>query len=175
MKRWLSFPSVQIALCVAVFAVLVWRGGPFVAVIASPLLAAAIAYPVYNLVANIRHGIRENAWLPVHGQHYVFKSMTIHVLEDDDRCRWISLADMQKVAGVTASERALALTYPERCKQLGRAGLPHLRDDALIEHLSKESNPMALRFRTWVDGTVSKPGRKVRKSLGIRPEPPDKD
>jgi len=56
MKRWLKFPSVQIALCLVVFGVIAWRGGPFVAVIASPLLAAAIAYPVYNLVANIRHG-----------------------------------------------------------------------------------------------------------------------
>lgn len=111
----------------------------------------------------------------MHGHHFVFKSITIHVLEDNDRCRWISLADMQKVAGVTASERALALSYPERCKKMGRAGLAHLRDDALIEHLGNENNPMALRFRTWVDRSVSMPGRKVRKSLGIRPEPPDKD
>lgn len=174
MKRWLTFPSVQIAMCLAVFGVFAWRAGPFATVIASPLLAVVIAYPAYNLVANIRHGMRERTWLPVHGHRYVFKGTTIHVLEDDDRCRWISLADMQKVAGVTASERALELTYPERCKRMGRSGQPHLRDDALIEHLGNESKPVALRFRTWVDRDVSMPGRKIRKSLAIRPDPPDK-
>ncbi|MDB5874775.1 MAG: hypothetical protein JWQ07_4217 [Ramlibacter sp.] len=172
MKHWLGFPSVQIALCLAVFAWVAWRLGPFGAVWASPLLAAAIAYPVYNLVGNIRHGMRERTWLPVHGQHYVFKGTTIHVLEDDDRCRWISLADMNKVAGITAGERALELAYPERCKRMGKTGQPHLRDDALIEHLGKESNPVALRFRTWAERTVAFPGRKIRESLGIRPDPP---
>lgn len=175
MKRWFTFPSVQIALCLAVFGVVAWRGGPFATVIASPLLAAAIAYPVYNLVGNIRHAMRERTWLPVHGHHYVFKGITIHVLEDDDRCRWISLADMQKVAGVTASERALEVTYPERCKRMGRSNQPHLRDDAAVLHLAKESNPVALRFRTWIDRDVAMPGRKIRKSLSIRPDPPDVD
>ena len=171
LKRWLSYPSVQIALCLAVFALVGWRLGPFAMVISSPLLAAAIAVPVMNLAANIRHAARERTWLPVHGQHYVFKGITIHVLEDEDFCRWISLADMRKVAGVTASESVLATVYPERCKRLGDGGQPHLRDDALIEHLGKESNPVALRFRTWVDREVAYSARRIRKSRGIRPEP----
>ena len=175
MKRWLTYPSVQIVLCVAVFGVAVWRMGPFAAVIASPLLAAAIARPLLTLMANFRHGVRERNWLPVHGEHYVFKGITIHVLEDEDRCRWISLADVHKVAGVTASEGALVATYPDRCKRMAKNAQPHLRDDALVEHLAKESNPLALRFRTWVDRNVSFPGRRIRKNLGIRPEPPDRE
>jgi hypothetical protein len=152
--RWLGYPSVQIALCVAVFGVVAWRMGPFATVVASPLLAAAIARPVLSLLANFRH---------------------VLVLEDDDRCRWISLADVKKIAGVTASEGALVVTYPERCKRMGKGEHPHMRDDALVEHLAKESNAVALRFRTWVERTVWFPGRKIRKSLGIRPEPPDAD
>ena len=175
MKRWLTYPSVQIALCMAVFGAVVWRMGPFAAVLASPLLAAAIARPLLTLIANFRHGVRERTWLPVHGEHYVFKGVTIHVLEDDDRCRWISLADVHKVTGVTASEGALVVTYPDRCKRMGKHAQPHIRDDALVEHLAKESNPLALRFRTWVDRDVSFPGRRIRKGLGIRPEPPDKE
>jgi hypothetical protein len=173
--RWLAFPSVQIALCLAAFGLVAWRMGPFATVIASPLLAAAIARPLLTLLANFRHGVRERTWLPVHGEHYVFKGITIHMLEDEDHCRWISLADVHKVVGVTAGEGALAATYPDRCKRMGKREQPHLRDDALVEHLAKENSPAALRFRTWVDRTISFPGRKIRKSLGIRPDPPDAD
>lgn len=171
LKHWLSFPSVQIALCLAVYALVGWRFGAFGLVLASPGLAAAVARPVLTLLANFRHGMRERTWLPVHGHHYVFKGITIHVLEDEDHCRWIPLADVRKVAGATASEGALTVAYPERFKRLGKPAQPHLRDDALVEHLGKESNPVALRFRTWVDRDVAFPGRRIRKRLGVRPEP----
>ena len=175
MKRWLAYPSVQIALCVAVYGWVAWKTWPSGAVFAAPALAAAIAYPLYNLVANIRQAIRENTWLPVHGNHYVFKGYTIHVVEDDERCRWISVADMQKVAGVAASERLLETSFAQRFRRMGKTAQPHLRDDAMIEHLGKQSNPVALRFRTWAERNVAFPGRKIRKGLGIRPEPPDAD
>ena len=171
LKRLLSYPSVQIGLCVAVYAFIGYRLGAFGLVWASPLLAAAIARPIMNLVANFRYNVRAHVLLPVHGQHYVFKGTTIHVIEDDDRCRWIPLADVRKVAGVTANDGALAVTYPERFARMGNPPQPYLRDDALVEHLAKENNPVALRFRTWVDRDVAFPGRRIRKSLGIWPEP----
>ena len=172
LKRILSYPLVQIALCVAVYAFVGWRMGPFALVIGSPLLAAAIAFPLLTLIADIRHDARARAWLPVHGHHYVFKGITIHVLEDDDCCRWISLADMRKVAGVTATESVLSTVYPERCKRLGKSGEPHLRDDAVIEHLGKDAgNAVALRFRTWVEREIAYSARTIRKRKGIRPEP----
>jgi hypothetical protein len=171
MKRWLGLPSVQIALCLAVYGLVAWRTGPSIAVWTSPLLAAAIARPLLTLIANFRHGVREQIWLPVHGHHYVFKGITIHVLEDDDHCRWVSLVDVHRIAGVTAAERALVVAYPQRCKRMGKPEQPHLRDDALIEHLGKESNAVTLRFRTWVERTIALPARNIRKDKGIRPEP----
>ncbi|HSI52580.1 MAG: hypothetical protein ACAH21_02160 [Ramlibacter sp.] len=175
MKSFFQAPSVQIVLCLLAFWWLASKGGPLAIVWFSPLLGAAICYPIYNLIANIRHGVRSHIWLPVHGNHYVFKGITVHVLEDDDYCRWISVADMQKIAGVTASERALEVTYPERFKRMGSPERAHLRDDALVEHLAKESNPVALRFRTWADRDISMPGQKIRRSRNIRPDPPYAD
>ena len=165
--RWLSYPSVQIALAVTLYLLAGWRWGPFVMVWTAPLLAAAVCVPIMNLVANLRHRVRETTWLPVHGQHYVYKGVTIQVLEDEERRRWVSLADARKVVGVTASERSLAVTYPGRCEHFGKAGV-YLRDDALVEHLGKENDPGALRFRTWAERTIALPGRKVRSNLGIR-------
>lgn len=173
MKRWLALPSVQIALAVAIFLVVGWRGGPFVLVITSPLLAIAVARPVLILLANFRHGARERTWLPVHGHHYVFKGITIHVREDVDRCRWIPLADVAKVLGHTAGERVLGAAFPGRCLRLDGGNEVLLRDDALVEHLARASSPVALRFRTWVEREVCFPGRRIRRDLGIRPEPPD--
>ncbi|MFC5500270.1 hypothetical protein ACFPOE_22195 [Caenimonas terrae] len=167
MKNWLSLPAVQIAVCVTLFLLAGWYWGPIAMVWSSPLLAAAIALPLINLAAGLRHSARERTWLPVHGQHYVYKGVTVHVLEDEEHRRWVCLADVRKVVGVTAAERALALAYPGRCERFDRSGTC-LRDDALVEHLAKENEPGALRFRTWVERTVMLPGRKVRGNLGIR-------
>ena len=165
--RWLSYPSVQIALCLAVFCAVGWRWGAIGMIWTSALLGAAICRPVMNLVANLRDRARENTWLPKHGQHYVYKGVTLRVLEDEEHGRWVSLADARKVVGVTASERSLAATYPGRCEHFGKDGV-YLRDDALVEHFAKENDPAALRFRTWVEGTIANPGRNVRRKLGIR-------
>jgi hypothetical protein len=173
MKRWLSFPSVQIALCVAAYLLVGWRLGSVALVVTSPLLAAATARPIMNLLANTRHGLRAHVLLPVHGTHYVFKGITVHVNEDEDHCRWVALADVRKCVGVTAGEGALAVTYPARVRRMGKPEQAFLRDDALVEHLAKENNPAALRMRTWVDRTISFPGRQIRKRLGVQPEPPD--
>ena len=167
MKRWLGFPLVQIVLCLLAYALLAYHFGKFLALWTSPLLGAAIARPLMALASSIRRKAREHIWLPVHGQHYVFRGTTIHVLEDDDHCRWIRLADVRKVVGSTASERALAAVYPGRLKIMGTPAQAHLRDDALIAHLGKENQPTALRFRIWVERNVALPGRRVRRSLGI--------
>lgn len=168
MKRWFSLPLVQIALYVGAYALLGYRFGVFAFLIASPVFATLMKRPLFDLLADFRRRVREHVWLPVHGHHYVFKGMTIHVLEDDDHCRWISLADVRKVLGVTATERALAHTYPGRLQSMGEAAETHIRDDALVTHLSKENQATALRFRTWVERNIALPGRTIRKRLGIR-------
>ncbi len=167
MKRWLCFPSVQIALCLAAYALLGYRFGVFALLYTLPLFATLMARSLFALLTNVRRKALEQVWLPVHGQYYVFKDITIHVLEDDDHCRWVSLFDVQKVVGVTASERALALAYPDRLRSMGEPAQAHIRGDALVAHLGKENKPTALRFRTWVERNIVFPGQTVRKRLGL--------
>lgn len=167
MKRWFGLPSVQIAVCVGAYALIGYSFGAVAVVIASPVFAAVIRRPLFALLANFRSTVRKQVWLPVHGRHYVFHNVTIHVLEDDDRYRWVSLHDVQKVVGITATERALAQVYPGRVKAMGKPTRPHIRDDALVIHLSKENQATALRFKTWVERNIAFPGRTIRKRLGI--------
>jgi hypothetical protein len=54
------------------------------------------------------------------------------------------------------------LTYPERLEMGGKPSRMHIRDDALIEHLSRLSDPVALRFRTWLERSVALPARRMR-------------
>lgn len=162
MKRWLTFPSIQIVLCVAAHALVGYYFGVFAFLFATPLFAAIIARSIFALVANYRRRVLEHVWFPVHGHYYVFKGTPIHVLEDHERCRWLSLVDVQKVVGVTAGERALALAYPGQLKMLGEPAHMHIRDEALISHLSKENAATALRFRTWVERNIAFPGRAGR-------------
>jgi hypothetical protein len=162
MKHWLGFPSVQIALCTVFFGLVGYWLGKYMIVFTAPAYGAAIARPLINLVANFRHGVRSAVWLPVHGTHYVFKDTTIHVLEDDDDWRWLPLADVERVLGRKLNARLLAITYPERLEKGGKPARMHMRDDALIEHLSRLSDPVALRFRTWVERSVALPARRMR-------------
>lgn len=175
MKNWFKFPSIQIALYTSVYALAGFYFGKFALLWASPLLALAIRRPLIALASNLKYQARAHVWLPMHGQHYVFRDIRIHVVEDDDHCRWVNLADAQKVVGVTATERSLAGTYPGRVKSMGTPARPHMRDDALVTHLAKENRPEALRFSTWVERNIALPGRKVRKNLGIDMDTLDSD
>lgn len=167
MKRWLQLPSVQIALCCSAYALLGYRFGVFALVFSAPLFGALMARPLFALLANFRSNVRKQVWLPVHGRHYVFHQATVHVLEDEDHYRWVSLADVQRVVGVTATARALEQAYPGRVKPMGQPSCPHIRDDALVSHLGKENQATALRFRTWVERNITFPGRTIRNRLGI--------
>ncbi len=170
MKRLLSLPSVQIALCLVVFALGFWKFGPVGAALTSPLLGAAICRPLMNWAANIRHAAREKVWLPVHGQHYVFKGITVKVVEDDQMQRWVRLVDVRKAVGRVTADRALALTYPGRFEAKGDGGHAWLRADALIEHLAKINEPTALRMRMWVERDIEYSARRQRVQAGVKDE-----
>jgi hypothetical protein len=166
-KHWLGFPSVQIALCTVCFGLLgYWMTGSVLGRVLFLFVAlgyaAAISRPVINFLANFRHTVRAVVWLPLHGTHYVFKGTTIQVLEDEDNWRWLPLADAERVLGRKLNARVLAITYPQRLEMGGKPVRMHMRDDALIEHLSRLSDPMALRFRTWLERSVALPARRIR-------------
>jgi hypothetical protein len=99
--------------------------------------------------------------------------VTVHVFEDERHERWVNLADARKAAGITASDGALEKSMGARFQRRGRD--VWLRDDALVEYLSRSTDAVALRFRTWVDRQVMFPGQKIRERLGVRPQDEEDD
>lgn len=172
-KTWLTHPLVLLAVCVGFLAVL-WRHmGPVAVAIASPLVGAVLARPLINLVADLRHRVREQVWLPVHGQHYVFKDITIRVVEDDLGHRWISLVDVRKAAPVTVTDATLRSLYRDRFRVMGEPPGAFLQADALVEALARSIDLPLVRLRSWVETTVAAPARKQRRFIAAtEPAPP---
>lgn len=162
MKRWLGFPLVQIALCVVTYALIGYYLGKVPFVWTAPLFAYAVSRPLMALALDIRRLLLERVWLPVHGTHYVFKGVTIHVAEDNARCRWVCLADVRRAVGIEANERALAAAYPGCVQGMGQPVQTYMRDDALIVHLGKINELAVLKFKTWLERSVAFPGQRVR-------------
>jgi hypothetical protein len=168
-----DYPSVQIGLCVIAYALLGLWLGKFAFLMLSPLLAAAIARPLMALASNMRHAIRWQVWAPVMGQHYVFKDISIRVLEDERRQRWVNLSDVWKVTGDPTSERILSTVYPGQLKMMGKPLEAHLKDEALVTHLGTQNRLQAIKLRTWVERTIVMPGRELRRQHHLVPDDDD--
>ena len=78
------------------------------------------------------------------------------------------LADIRAIAGFTASDAALQVTYPAGWRLLGRPPLAHLSDEALLAHIAKGRTPEAVRLRLWIEREIVFPARREREHHGIR-------
>jgi hypothetical protein len=168
--------ALRLLLC-AGCAWLAWRfGGLVVMVCTAPLFGVALARPLVELASDMRHHTRAAVWMPLEGRHFAYRGLPVQVIEDERHTRWVCAADVRRIVGFTANDRALALTYPNGWQLMGRPAQPHFSDDALIAHLRKETAPAALHFRHWAEREIAFPARRVRARLGIRPnaaEPAD--
>ena len=164
--------AIRLSLCAAVSWV-VWRYFGLAAAVASaPLYGIALARPLIDLASDLRQATRAAVWRPLEGRHFVYRGAPVQVLEDDDHRRWVRAADVRRVVGHTATNGALALTYPGGWRRMGKPAEPHFSDEALIAHLMKQGTPEALRFRHWVEREIAFPAQRLRKRLGIRPQGP---
>lgn len=164
--------AIRLLLCGAVSWV-VWRYfGLAVAVASAPLYGIALARPLIDLASDLRHATRAAVWRPLEGRHFVYRGTPVQVLEDDNYRRWVRAADVRAVVDHTATNSALALTYPNGWCAMGKPAEPHFSDETLIAHLGKQGAPEAMRFRHWVEREIAFPAQRLRERLGIRPQRP---
>lgn len=152
-----------------------WHSGAspvFVLAIASagPLLAG----PLLELAGDLRRQMRQAVWGPVEGRHFAYRGVTVQVREDVEHRRWIRVADLRRIVGVTASDGALALTYGAQWQVDPAEGSAWLEAEAVLVHLGREPGAAAHRLARWIKQDVAWPARRQRERLGIRPTPPDR-
>jgi hypothetical protein len=158
--------AIRLAVCFA-FAYLAWRGvGPVGLAVSAGLFGLLLAKPLVELASALRHAIRARAWKPVEGRYWAYRGQPVQVLEDEDHRRWIRADDVRAIVGFTASNGALALTYPNGFRKLGRPARPHFSDEALLAHLAKENSTRALKFRHWVERDIAFAARRLRERKG---------
>ena len=167
--------ALRLAVCVLLsWAVWRWFGAaPMVTTL--PLFGILLARPLLELASALRDGMKRVQLAAVEGRHYAFRGRRVQVLEDADRRRWVRLADVRAIVGFTASDGALAITYRDGVRRLGRPAEAHVSEEALLAHLLKERAPEAARLRVWVEREIVFPARRERERLGIRAPAVDAD
>lgn len=153
----------RLVLCAA-FTALAWAMFRNLGAIAGSavIYGVLLARPLLDLASELRHGMRAAVWRPVEGRHYVYRGTPVQVIEDEDHTRWVRAADVRTIVGFTAGDAALALTYPDGWRPLGRPPQPHFSDEVLLTHLRKESTAEAGRFLVWAERTITLPARRLR-------------
>jgi hypothetical protein len=147
-----------------------WVFGAFVLWIPLSLIGLLMAPVLVELACEIWYAMRRSIWRPVEGRYFAFHGRPVHVLEDADHRRWIRLSDVRAIAGFTASDGALRLTYPNGWRLCGRPAVPHLSDEALLAHLAKERAPTAAKLRHWVEREIGFSARRKREHRDIKAE-----
>ena len=146
----------------------IWRTfGLATAMPVAALFGIALARPLIEFAEAVARLMHHAHWRDVEGRHYAYRGREVAVVEDDDRHRWLRLADVRAIVGFTATDGALAVSYPDAVQQLGRPPATYVRDDALLGHLAKERSAEAARLRSWVEREIAFPARRERERLGI--------
>ena len=175
MIRIVATIALRLALCVGI-SWAVWRWFGLATMVPTLVLfGILLARPLLDLAGALRDGMKQVQLAAVEGRHYAFRGRAVQVLDDPDRRRWVRLADVRAVVGFTASDGALAISYPDGVRRLGRPAEPHVGEEALLAHLLKERSPEAARLRRWVEREVVFPARRERERLGVRAPAGDRD
>lgn len=168
MTRLLVSIALRLVVCVAL-SWAVWRWFGLASMVPTlALFGVFLARPLLDLAGEVRDGVKQVQLAPVEGRHYAFRGRPVRVLDDADRRRWVRLADVRAIVGFTASDGALAISYPDGVRRLGRPAEAHVSEEALLAHLLKERTPDAARLRAWVEREIVFPARRERERLGIR-------
>jgi len=166
MKQVLAMLALRVALCIAVSWLAWWSAGATGFVTSLALWGLALARPLLDLAAELRHTLRHAVWHELEGRFHAYRGTPVQVLEDDDGGCWLRVADVRRIVGFTASDGALALSYPQGWRSAGRPPEPHLSTEALLRHLGKESSSEALKFRHWVEREIDYPAQRRRERRG---------
>lgn len=155
------------AVCAAFYALTNRLLGPVVWVYLAMVIGITFSRIIIDTAAEISWWVRRLTLEPLGGTHYQFQTFTVHVVEDDDHCRWIATDEARKIVGQLAGDNTLAQLYPCGHQFLGKDNRGYLRDDALIAHLMSSSTPQGIKFKNWVERNIAFPARKVRQRKGI--------
>ena len=176
MQRIMLLAAAAAIVCTG-FSVLMYKFiGLIGLVVSAPLWGVLFSRLIIDFGDEMRLAAKHALLHSLNGHFYSFQGITVHVVEDDDYCQWIPAEEVRKIVGTGASDRMLALAYPDGWCEMGKPPKGHLRDDALLMYLAKEQSLRGIKFRVWVERHIVHQANKQRERFGIRlsdPRAPD--
>ena len=150
------------ALAYAGFQFLGTAGLALAVVIASPLIALAVLYPMGRMASASITLARQVAYRHMEGRHYEFKGLFIDVQEDLTYARWLRTSDVRKVLPALPRDSTLQKMFPEGLGHLEARSVVRISASTLDDYLQKATDPNSLRFRAWLRRTVIRPSEHWR-------------
>ena len=142
--------------------------GPVVWLFVAVVMGVAFSRILIDVAADLGWRARQQPLKHLSGTHYQFQNHVVHVLEDDDHCRWLATDEIRKIVNGLVSDAFLAAKFPNGYQSRGKNKHGYLRDDALVAHLAALQEPLAIKFKNWVEHSIALPARTVRKRKGIQ-------
>lgn len=134
-------------------------------VFVAPVIGVAFSRLVIDGTAEMGWRMRSSVLAPLSGKHYVYMGFNLRIVEDEDYGRWMAMADVRRIVGNAATDKAVAKTYPGGWQVFENRG--YLRDDALLHYLGREPSSEAVKLRNWAERNIAFPARTTRKRQGI--------
>ena len=172
MQRILFWVVIAGLVCTGVSALAYHFIGAVGLVTTAPLWGILFTRLIIDFGAEMGWATKRAVLRSVNGSYYSFQGITVHVVEDDDYCQWVPAEEVRKIVGAGASDRMLALAYPDGWCDMGKPPKGHLRDDALLMYLAKEQSLRGVKFRVWVERNIAHQAKKQRERFGIRIDDP---
>lgn len=130
--------------------------------IGAPLLGAALARPIIDLVEAAHFTGKSHALADAQGRYWAHRGLRIDIAEDDEDARWLLLADVRKVLPGLPRDEVMQRRFGERVAALEPMPGTRIRADALADYLRKATDAPSLKFRTWLDREVMGGSRNPR-------------
>jgi hypothetical protein len=153
----------RLLLC-AVMTYLAWRQADVIGLVFSSLVfGLALSSPVLELMTHFSSHIRHRAFSKVNGRHYVFQTISIDIIEDENQQCWLRLADVRKVIEGFPRDSVIVKLYPDEFMIDKKLGGTRIGAKALVNYLQNSSNVTAMKFKLWIEREVIFP-RKTRRA-----------
>lgn len=154
----------RIVLSVAAVAAGWWLLGPVGLVVASPLVAIALARPILAVAAGTFRGAKALALRSVEGTYYAFRGVPVAIYEDELEQRWIAVEAIRKVLPSFPRDAVLQRVFPSGLMPSKQGIAAAVRVDELIAMLSKASQADTVKLKNWLQREVYFPSGSAKRA-----------
>lgn len=146
---------------------LVWLGwrwiGPFAVLVGAPVVGAALARPILDLLGGLPRLALRRILRHVDGVYFEYRGHAIDVFVDGAGFHWLGLDDVRRIVPHLPDAAVLCRLYPGGCRRLGSHDVCwRITAEALEDLLAKATEVDTVKFAHWLGRDIVRPSRNKR-------------